>query len=53
MTVEGVTKISFPEGETVSITIDDAKTSTPVIMEALKKGGYSAKQTMEAPSDGK
>jgi hypothetical protein len=51
--VEGVIKVEFPEGETVSITIDDAKTSTPVIVEALKNGGYSAKQTMETPSDGK
>ena len=46
-------KVDFLRGETVSITIDDAKTSTSVIMAALKKSGYSAKQTMAAPSDSK
>jgi len=53
MTVEGVTKVNFPGGDTVSFTIDDAKTSTPVVVEALKKGGYSAKQMMAIPSEGK
>jgi len=52
-TVEGVSKVDFPGGEIVSITIDDAKTSIPAITEALKNGGYSAKQMMETPSDGK
>ncbi len=53
MTVAGVTKINFPGGETVSITIDDAKTSTPVIIDALKNGGYSSKETPVMPPDGK
>jgi hypothetical protein len=53
MTVEGVTKINFPGGETVNITIDDAKTSIPVIVEALKEGGYSAQQMKGTPPDGK
>lgn len=51
--MEGVTKVDFPGGETVRITIDDAKTSTPAVMEALKKGGYSGKQTFAVPPDGK
>jgi hypothetical protein len=48
--VDGVVEVAFPEGETVAITVDDAKTSTPVVVDALKKGGYSVKQTMETPS---
>jgi hypothetical protein len=44
MTVEGVVKLAFPGGETVNITIDDAKTSAPDIVEALKNNGYSSKE---------
>ena len=45
-----MSKVDFPGGETVSITIDDAKTAAPALVEALKKGGYRAKQPMETPS---
>jgi len=42
--MEGVEKVEFPGGDTVRITIDDAKTAIPVIVVALKKGGYSSKE---------
>jgi hypothetical protein len=48
-TVEGVAKVTFPGGDAVNIIIDDAKTSTPAVVEALKNRGYSAKQTIEGP----
>ena len=46
-------KIDFPGGETVNITIDDAKTSASVIINELDNGGFSAKQMIGASPDSK
>ncbi|MHB8829283.1 MAG: hypothetical protein ACYC6Q_07120 [Syntrophales bacterium] len=45
--------MGFPGGDKVEIIIDDAKTSTADIVEALKSGGYSAKQPIGEPPEEK
>ncbi len=43
--VAGVVRIDFAESETVSVTYDEVKTSPAVIADALRRGGFSVKET--------